>query len=314
MPYTGTNPEQFDKLLRVILECDVNEGDFYAQDTNLLIPPTYRDINEIAEKLNTLKNSDNKRVLIPYSCSSPSNPFNIIPYVKRFLPSQIVNSVNSELPYQHYVLFDVDINDGRINIALYDPALGSRLDSNLIERELREIVDIYTYRQMALNMQNFYGDDSVNCGKYLISFIYYLANFEKNKGLEEVDDFVLVHDDALDSVINSQNFNDLKPQFFSLLQEMIDLDNDASIRKQEACTSQILCDDDEGFEVLSDSSEEEKSSGIGSTEEIEQYNVESLRVIASEINNIISGNKENSFSNKIKSERVHQLQLKERER
>ena len=68
---------------------------------------------------------------------------------------------------------------------------------------------------MALGMQSFYGDDSVNCGKYLISFIYYLANFEKNKGLDKVDDFVLVHDDALDSVVNSQSFNTIKPHFLT---------------------------------------------------------------------------------------------------
>ena len=188
MPYTGTNPEQFDKLLRVVLDFEPNEQDCSIQDTNLLITPTYRSIGEIAEKLNALKNSGDQRVLIPYSCSSPSNPFNVIPHVKSFLPSQLVNSVNSELPYRHYLLFDVEIKDGIINIALYDPAIGTRLDSDLIKNELKELIDINTYRQTALNMQDFYGEDSMNCGKYILSYIYFLTNFKKTKGPEGVQD------------------------------------------------------------------------------------------------------------------------------
>ena len=48
---------------------------------------------------------------------------------------------------------------------------------------------------------------------------------------------------------------------------MMDLDNDASIRKQEACTSQIRYDDDEGFEVLSDFSGGNSEVSSNSSEE-----------------------------------------------
>ena len=53
--YTGTNTKQFDKLLRVILGGSGDETDYEVEGTNLLITKTYRDIEEIAEKINALK-------------------------------------------------------------------------------------------------------------------------------------------------------------------------------------------------------------------------------------------------------------------
>ena len=53
--YTGTNPEQFDKLVRVVLGGNGDETDYNIAGTNLLITETCRDIQAIAEKINALK-------------------------------------------------------------------------------------------------------------------------------------------------------------------------------------------------------------------------------------------------------------------
>lgn len=115
----------------------------------------------------------------------------------------------------------------------------------------------------------------------------------------------MVHDDELDSVLSSQKFTECKSQIFDLLQEMINLDNDASLRKQDACTSQISSSSDDDFEVLSDFSDEEKSSDTSNIDEIEQYNIADLQVVASQISNVISP-KQPSFASRVLSQREEQ--------
>lgn len=77
---------------------------------------------------------------------------------------------------------DISIeDDSRTSITLYDPAQGCRLDKDFITSQLNEHSN-FTYEQMAFRLQDAYGSDSVNCGKYIILFILYLSNYEKNKG------------------------------------------------------------------------------------------------------------------------------------
>ncbi|MFK7761104.1 MAG: hypothetical protein AB8B46_03170 [Candidatus Midichloriaceae bacterium] len=178
--YTGTNPKQFDKLLRVILEGSSDETDYEVEGTNLLITKTYRDIAEIAEKINALKIRGSQRVLIPYSCSDPINPLNYFTGLKNYISQKIYDLVNQCLPYNHYVILDISIeDDSRTSITLYDPAQGSRLDKDFITSQLNEHGN-FTYEQMAFRLQDAYGSDSVNCGKYIILFILYLSNYGQN--------------------------------------------------------------------------------------------------------------------------------------
>ena len=123
MQYTGTNSKQFDKLVRVVLGGNGDEVDYNVEGTNLLITETYRNIQAIAEKINALKVRGAQRVLIPYSCSDPINPLNYFTALKGYMPQKIYDLVNRNLPYNHYVILDVSIeNDSRTSITLYDPA------------------------------------------------------------------------------------------------------------------------------------------------------------------------------------------------
>ena len=77
--------------------------------------------------------------------------------------------------------------------------------------------DNFAYEQMALGLQDAYGNDSVNCGKYIILFILCLSNYEKNKGPLEDDCLQIIDDDRLNYLIRNPNFHKVKSMLFNTL-------------------------------------------------------------------------------------------------
>jgi hypothetical protein len=282
--YAGTNPEQFDKLVRVVLGGNGDETDYNIAGTNLLITEICRDIQAIAEKINALKvRGGAQRVLIPYSCSDPTNPLNYFTGLKGYMPKSIYDLVNRNLPYNHYVILDVSIeDDSRTSITLCDPARGSRLDKDFITSQLNEHGN-FTYEQMAFGLQDAYGSDSVNCGKYIILFILYLSNYEKNKGPLEEDGFQIVADDTLYPLIRNPNFHMVKSELFDTLQEMIDLDNQSMSNQLEAMSSSAAIDDDDEFDMIENFDIQTKDVIRG----IEESNIMDLKKLALNISKIL---------------------------
>ena len=303
MQYTGTNSKQFDKLVRVVLGGDGDEVDYNVEGTNLLITETYHDIGAIAEKINTLKERGAQRVLIPYRCSDPSNPLNYFTGLKSYMPQNIYDLVNRSLPYNHYVILDVSIeDDSRTSITLYDPAHGSRLDKDLIMNQLNNFGD---YEQKALGLQDAYGSDSVNCGKYIMMFILYLSNYEKNKGPLEIDGFEVVADDRLYLLIHNQNFDLIRTKLFRILQEMMNSDNQSMSNQVEAMSSNAAIDNDEEFEMIDDISVETQES-LRVTEE---ENIQNLRRISLNIGNILRFlDQRPKYADKVQAEKEGVLQ------
>ncbi|EDV18527.1 uncharacterized protein TRIADDRAFT_62960 [Trichoplax adhaerens] len=172
-----------------------------------------------------------------------------------------------------------------------------------MENELGQI----NYRTNALMTQASRGNDSVNCGKYVMMYILFIANIERDNSQES--DFVMVSHDNLSSMSNLQKLRDVRDILFTRFQEMMDLDNQANIRKEELILSVSSLSSEDEFEVLdfnSDSSENDSEFSIENIrqnlDQLERFNLIALREIAKDINQIFNSRINNlSYVDKVKN-------------
>jgi len=190
-------------------------------------------------------------------------------------------------------------DDGRTSITLYDPAQGSRLDKDFIMNQLNDYNN-FAYEQMALGLQDYHGNDSVNCGKYIILFILYLSNYEKNKGPSMDDGFQIIDDDGLEPLIRNSNFSKIKTLLFDTLQKMIHLDNQSINDQVEAMNSKSVINGNDEFEIIEGIAAEQ----LEAMRLIEKRNIMDLQKISFNIENVLGFlDQKPKHADKIKTEK-----------